>query len=167
MGMEKGKLMMVIIIALLVILLGAVVGVSIYVMNLINSQTTIADVVNAQSQIATSLSIDEKASMSLGDAIVTNLATGADGRKHFISVNGYIAYDIRDKKASDTFATKLTNNIHIARSIALACIISSTYEDLRDPDGMSILADRITRRLQEEFETNLIVDVYLSDFLLQ
>jgi flagellar basal body-associated protein FliL len=167
--MEKSKLMMIVIIALLVLLLATVVGVSFYIMGLVNSQEALDP--NAPPQAARALSLEEQQVVSLGEPIVTNLArdpnAGPRDRGRMIRISVLFSYDITDSKLAAELAAKIDANLHIARSIALACIISSTYEDLSDAEGMANLADKIKIRLQEEFETSLIVSVYFDDWLLQ
>jgi flagellar basal body-associated protein FliL len=164
--MERSKLMMIIIIALLVLLLGTVVGVSVYVMNMIRSQTSLVE--SADNPIAQRWSLEDTTSIQLGDTpIVTNLARSESGGNHFIRVSAWVGFLNTEKKASDTLAATLEDNIHIARSIALACIKGSTYEELSDPEGKVNLENKILLRLQEEFESNLIVFVSMDDYLLQ
>jgi flagellar basal body-associated protein FliL len=159
--MEKNKLMMIIIIALLVLLLGTVGAVSFYVLNLVRSQPD----PDAPSQIARGVTLDEIESISLGE-FVTNLAKTEQNKDRLIRISLSLAYDKTDKKASEALVEKINQHHHIARSIALACILSSTYDELIIPDGLANLADKIRVRLQEEFESNLIVDVYIDDWLL-
>jgi flagellar basal body-associated protein FliL len=166
--MEKSKLMMIIIMALLVLLLGTVGGVSFYVMNMIRNQPSLADAGSAAQQVARNLSIDEMETISLGDTMLTNLARSEGSRQnHYLRASGFIAYDATDRKEAEALAARINENIQFARSIALACIWGSTYEELSETDGPAILADRIRIRLQEEFESNLIVRVYFEDWLLQ
>ena len=112
--------------------------------------------------------MEEITLVSVGDSILTNLAVGADGSgKHYASVEVTIGYDNTQKKVSEEFGALLHEYMPVARSVVLACLYSSTYEELRDPDGPAVLADLIKRRLQEEFSTKLIVAVYLDNWLWQ
>jgi flagellar basal body-associated protein FliL len=165
--MEKGKLMMVIIIVLLVVLLGTVLAVSFYVMNLVSKQAE-ASGLNPQSEYAGKvLTQDEITKVTLGDAITTNLAKGPDNKDHVAKLRVVIGYDNTVKEESAAFEATINANLEYARAVALACIYSSTFEELSNPDGMANLANKIKEQLQDAFKTNLIVDVYFSERTLQ
>lgn len=167
--MEKGKLMMIIIILLLVVLLGTVVGVSFYVMSLVKNQAAATDVQSTSSNehVVKNLSQSEITKISLGDAIVTNLIDSPNGTAHFAKMKVLVGYDNTVKTDSEAFATMLTNDLTFARSIALACIRNYTYEDLNASGGDAVLANDIKEKMQDQFNTTLIVDVYFDDWLLQ
>jgi len=162
--MEKNKLMMIVIIILLIVLLGTVVAVSMYVLNIMKSQPTTGG--NNIPQVSQGLTRDEITMISLGDPILTNLQVSEDGKTHNARITIEIGYDNTKATDSDALANMLNNQIKYARSIALACIYSKTFEELSKPDGMETLADEIKKRLQDEFLTTLIVDVNISDHIL-
>lgn len=166
--MEKSKVMMIIIIVLLVALLGTVVGVAFYIMNMVrNTQTTPNEYTATTDHITKHLKPEEITKVSLGDSILTNLAKGEDGKSYIARIKVLVGYDNTVKKESDAFAEVLTNNMEFMRSIALSCLRNSTYEDLTSDGGESALADRIKTMLQSEFDTTLIVNVYFDDWLIQ
>jgi flagellar basal body-associated protein FliL len=163
--MDKSKQMMIIIIALLVLLLGTVVGVAVYVVSIVNSPSIGADAVVPDRE---SITRDEVTSVPLGsEPIVTNIPSTTGTRSRFIRVNGWVGYDNTQAKLSDEFGELLNDNIHFARSIMLACVKASTYEELNTPDGLMNLESKILTRLQQEFESSLIVEVRIDDFVLQ
>lgn len=166
--MEKGKFMMIIIIVLLVVLLGTVVGVSFYVLNLVKNQAALSGDGDANaSQVVRNLNIEETTSFSLGNSITTNLADSVDGSAHIAKIGVLIGYDNSVKDASAAFAETLTAQTDYARSIALACIRKYTYEELNAEDGQAVLSEDIKTKLQDEFNTTLIVKVSFDDWFLQ
>lgn len=168
--MEKSKFMMIVIIVLLVVLLGTVVGVSFYVLNVVKNQPEASSdgtVTGAQDRITKSLYIEEITTVSLGSAITTNLADSPNGEGHIAKVAVSVGYDNTQEKVSEDFAVTFGANTVVARAVALACIHKYTYEDLNTDDGPSMLADDIKKKLQEEFNTTLIVSVVFDEWLLQ
>jgi len=165
--MGKDKLMMIIIIALLVIILGTVAGVSVYLINLMNKQANGEATGDETIAAVIALKPDEMTPVVLGDEILTNLAKGPENKQRILKAQVVLRYDNTQGKASTDFATLLEINVDVARSIALACMRSQTGEVLETPEGQDDLAVLIKTRLQEEFHTTLIVDVMFRNWLLQ
>ena len=163
--MEKNKFMMIIIIVLLVVLLGVVAGFSVFVIN--GGLNPSAQEQVTREQPVKVLGFDDIVRVSLGEPITTNLAVGETGGKHVARLGVLIAYDNTQGKVSTAFAELLDRNMEYARSLVLACIYASTYEELSGPDGMATLERTIKERLLDEFETSLIVDVNISERVLQ
>jgi flagellar basal body-associated protein FliL len=161
--MEKGRLMMIIIIVLLVVLLGTVAAVSIYVLNLINTNNeAIADgsaAITEQKKIP----IENMVEVPLGDSFTTNLQPSADGSEHNVRIRVNLRYDKTDEEAATAFGDLLAANMNMARYIALNCIADRTKEDINDSDRLAMLGDEIKEKLQIEFNTSLIQDVYFDD----
>ncbi|MDR1663305.1 MAG: flagellar basal body-associated FliL family protein [Clostridiales bacterium] len=168
--MEKGKLMMIIIIALLVLLLGTVIGVTLYVTSLVNSRLIETNGSNAgtDSQIVKKLERSEITPLSLGEPFQLNLQKGTDGKDHFIGISVSVGYDNTQKDDSTALGELLANDVFKVRSIVSACIYSKTYDDLRyNSNGLSDLSAEILGRLQEEYNTSLIYEVILGDPFFQ
>jgi flagellar basal body-associated protein FliL len=160
--MEKGRLMMIIIIVLLVVLLGTVTAVSIYVLNLINSNNqAIADGSAAITEQKT-LDINDMTEVPIG-TITTNLLPGADGEAHSVRIEVNLRYDKTNEEEATAFGELLAANMNIARWISLSCISDRTKEDIDDIDRLAMLGDEIKDKLQVEFKSELIQDVYFSD----
>ena len=165
--MEKNKFMMIIIIVLLVAMMGTIVGVSLYVLNLIQNQAQEAEAEGAREpQVIRKLTIDEITQIDIGE-IKTNLQKGADGKAHFVVFTLVIGYDNTQDAESTNIGTILNDNLTRVRSIALAAAYSKAYNDFDNPDGINILASEIKDNLQELFESSLIADVYIYEFLRQ
>ena len=166
--MEKSKLLMIIIIALLVLLLGTIVGVSMYALRLFNEVGTgDGSGVASGPQVVRILNREDISIVSLGDPITTNLQSGADGRARFAVVSVNVGYDNSVRNESDAFGQLLESQIPLARSVALRCLYGKTFDELRDPDGIAELENEILEMLQQEFNTSLIVEVTLSDYTFQ
>jgi len=164
--MGKNNVMMVIIIVLLVVLLATVGGVTFYIMQLIqNTSITGGEDNNVPAGYRRPLKPDEITKVSLGDSITT-IMIGEDDNSHTIRISVMIGYDNTDKKASPEFEKTFKENLEFAKSIALTCIRNFTYEELMERGGDSRLADTIKTKLQDEFYTTLIVDVYFSEWLI-
>lgn len=164
--MEKNKVMMIVIIALLVILLGAIVTVGIFTFKLLNSDDEgVPNRVYAK-EVAT-LSVDQIDTIHITDAIATNLARGTDGLDHIIKAEISIGIVNTDKKRSQAVKKSIEDNEVIVRDICIGILRSKTYQEASRPDGKDILSEEILEVLQQEFSTNLIVAVYFSDYVAQ
>ena len=164
--MEKNKFMMIIIIALLVLMMGTIVGVSLYILNLVNNQTQEADGTSRDPQAVKKLKVEEKTEISLGDPLSTNLQKGADGKDRFVKFSVSVYYDNTQKKESDDLYNILFLNVNKMRSIALNAAFNKTADELNHPDGFVLLANEIKDSLQSTFETNLIVEVDITEHLV-
>ncbi len=162
-GVDKNRIMMILILVLLVVLLGTIVGVSFYAMKILNA--------GAQAQQkpveVSRLSVDEIDTVSMGDPISTNLKSTGDDKEHVARMSISVGIDNTDKKKSPATLQKVQDKIVVARDIALSTIMNTTYDDLMRPDGYDILKNQILAKLQETFNDNLIVEVYISDTYVQ
>lgn len=165
--MEKNKLMMIIIIVLLVVLLASVGVVSVFAFRMITANGS--EVEENTPKPVVVLPIDKIWTYNLEDKISTNLTPGEDGsNKHVISVG--VTIGVNGSNAKDKAYTALIELIptkdKVIASEALNVIRKKTYEELNTPEGQEILQDEILTRLQEVFDTNLIVTVYLYSMAL-
>ena len=164
--MDKSKLMMTIIIALLVLLLGTVVGVTLYLINFVG--TGDGDAAIGYRPPTNVLTIMDLEPIVLGDGIiVTNLATGADGRARMIRANVVANIDTtRDAAEYEEFVREFTHRISSARGLAVTIFNGLTYDQVRTPEGQAMVAEMIRNTLQEAFNTNLIVSIVFDEWVL-
>ena len=165
--MDKSKLMMIIIIALLVILLGTVIAVTVFLIGTVGGdggeQPPLVVAALPQQQ----LSISELEPINLGDSpIATHLAYGADGRARQVRAEVIIGIDPRDEDAFEEFMSNFGPRVRFARSIAITIFNGLTYEQVRTPEGQAMVAEMIRDSLQEAFNTNLIVAVSFSEWVV-
>jgi len=158
--LDKSKPLMITIIALLVILLGAISFASFYFVRTMEKNASGAS--NTLTQ-ATHLSVDQIEKVSLSSPISTNLLNGKDGVEHYVKINLSVGVNNTDKKESPRMLSSLKSNEMVVRDIVLAILRNQTYEELTNPDGQDLLKDNIKTQLQDEFKSNLIVQVYISD----
>jgi flagellar basal body-associated protein FliL len=156
--------MLIIIVVLLVVLLVAAgVGVFFFIR-----------ASNAQDQMEveppiTAIQLDEEDifDIPLGGAIRTNLARSLDGSAHVISIELSIGINNTVRRESDAMIALVTDKERIVRNVALGVIRRRTIQELERPDGLELLERDILNKLQEQFNTNLIVRVIGSDMFLQ
>ncbi len=162
--MEKSKIMFIVIIALLVILIGIIGFISFKAFSMLNADPAAEE--NATQQTSY-VSIADIQTVPLSSPISTNLKTGPSGLEYSIRVSVAIGVNTTDQENSPALITLLTEKEPIVRDICLSVITNMTYEELKAGDSQAILSKAILLRLQEEFETNLIYDVYVSDIYIQ
>lgn len=157
--MEKNKLLMIIIIVLLLLILGVSVGFSVYTLTLFN---------NTKNQSAmtpidpSALDPENITTYTVKDTFKTNLLKGSDNKDHLISVDISFAVTNVDKEASDTLLATLEANEPMIKSNILTVIRNRTAEELSGSDAPDVLGGHILKKLQEVFNTNLIVEVFVS-----
>lgn len=158
--MDKNKIMMIIIIALLVVLLGSIIGVFFMFRSYVNTNAVpeeeiVAELPEVKYQDLTLVSIP---------SISTNLATGEDGLTHTAKVE--LAYSVvtTEEESADMIAL-LAEKEKVIQSIVLETIRSKTYEEMMRTDTQQQLEDEILKKLQDAFETNLIYSVFIYDII--
>ena len=165
--MEKGKTMMIVIIALLVLLLGTVIAVSIMLIGSFGDGTAVE--VDQPAQTIRDFSIGDLETISLGASFSTNLAVDpADGvTTHIVRTDVFIAIDTRGDAAE---LTTLRNNLSLrnamARSVVINTFLEMTFTDIRSPEGKAAVSEIILDRLQDLFESNLIVLVSFENWIV-
>ncbi|MCL2707482.1 MAG: flagellar basal body-associated FliL family protein [Defluviitaleaceae bacterium] len=167
--MEKNKFMLVIILAVLVLMLGTIIGVSLYVLNIMQNQALEAeDTGNRNPQAIRKLAVEEKTPIELGEPLQTNLKTDDDGKSRYIQMLVTVEVDNTQGKESEAVITLINRYLYVARSITFNLVRNRTYADVQDnPDGVSLLEREILEALRDEFESNLIVGVVISDYIMQ
>lgn len=162
--MEKNKILMIVIIVLLVVLLGAIIFLGITIGNIVKTNESESNRGTVTRDVPVSL--DELAIVPLDSAINTNLKTGTDGVSHMASVSLSVGAIKTNKKESPKIIESLTLNADVVKDICLSAIRAKTFEELRRQDGQDVLRNEILIRLREEFQTNLIYTVYITDMYL-
>lgn len=157
--MERNKILMIVIIALLVILLGAMVFIGIQVVAMATGGGGDAVVLDGP---APALSVEELTLVEMSAPIATNLRIGESGRSHLISTRFSVAIDNTQGRDSQNIVDLMTASDSITRSIALHAVRSRTFEELSHPDAMSILEQDILENLRREFNSNLIHRVFIA-----
>jgi flagellar basal body-associated protein FliL len=159
---EKNKLMLIIIIVLLLVLLGTIVGVSIYTFSAVKNPE-----INHAAELpegAAHLAQDQITTFKIAEPFKTNLLKGADGQEHVISVLVSFAISNVDEKANTELTEIITNSTELTKSKILKIIRDKTYEDLSQGGAsQEMLATDLLSVLQETFETNLITEVFVSE----
>ena len=166
--MEKGKMMMTVIIALLVLLLGTVIAVSIMLIGSLGDGVAL----DPDTGVTTvrDFRVGDLETISLGARINTNLAVDpADGvTTHMVSTDVFVAIDTTGDTAElNALRNNLTLRNAMARSVVISTFFESTFTDIRSPEGKAAVAEIILDRLQDLFESNLIVIVSFENWMVQ
>ena len=165
--MEKGNLMMIVIIVLLVALLGTVVGVTFYAFNMVQQMEAAGQGLGDWDRTPRELRIDQINRVLVGDAIITNLASDAGGSSGTARIQVVVGYDNTQGRESDNIARQITEQLTTIRTIALEAIQNSTYQELTARDAMANLGADILLSLQNQFMTNMIVEVRFNEWIVQ
>ncbi len=159
--MEKNKVMLIVIIVLLVLLLGTIVGVTFYAVNVFNSPAEEEAVEQVEA-----IQQEDLRLITIADPIYTNLLVGEDNEEHVARISISIGVNgIEDD--SETFIAMLTEKEVIIKDVVNGILRNKTYEELKKVEGKEILKDEILDKLRKEFDSNLIVTVYMHDIFLQ
>lgn len=159
---NKNKVMMMVIIVLLVILIGFVIGIGVVMLRL---QSAAASQPQFVPGVHGSVSPEEITTVSLSAPIQTNLRRGADNLERFIRLSLSIGIH-NGQPGYDEFISMLRAREDILRDISLGVIQGRTAEELQRPDGRDGLAQELLERFQNEFQTNLIVRVFVTEWAL-
>lgn len=158
--MEKNKLMMIVIIVLLVVLLGTIVGISFYVLNVMQNpeetEITPPPVKEVQWEDLTTFSVGE----------ITRNLLPEDDKNHILKAT----YSFEINTTDDTeglFMATLNNKIDMVRSIINSVVGNITYTEVRSVNGMDRLKEQILEKVRETFQTNLIWDMNISSIYYQ
>ncbi len=109
----------------------------------------------------------ELTEVSMGDAIMTNIAMGEDAVQHFAKIKVSLGVDASDKKVYEVFNNAVTNQAASMRNELIAVIGEQTFTMLRANDGKTKLADEIVARLNQLLGTDIIYDVYYEEYFVQ
>lgn len=159
--MEKNKIMMIAIMVLLVVLL-VTIGVGFF----ITLKNLNAGAASSEEEERVVVQEDIKL-LKLEDSIYTNLRKGIDGKDHIIKVSLSLGIDNTKEKQATEFIETLIEKEVIVMDVAIGVLRNKTYEELQKSDTQEVLREEILSKLQQEFNSNLIVNVYMSDLFLQ
>jgi len=157
------KVMMIVIIALLVVLIGAVGFVAVYGMRVLQESSQPAESPPASS-VARPLSQREIALVKFTDRITANLKQGADGRARAANVLLSLEIDNTDKESEEIIAL-LKDREPVIRDIVFNILRTMTMDELVEVDaydGIEELKARVLNAIKIEFATNLIVNVRIE-----
>ena len=164
--MEKSNLMMIVIIVLLVALLGTVVAVTVFALSAVQEIGASVHADDSWDRTPRTLLPTQIGRISIGDAISTNLAADAASPSRHIRVNMSVGYDNTQGRESEEMADMLAEQMDYIRSIILESLRARTYSEISARDGTQLLQDEILLALQHRFQTNMIVGVYITDWLV-
>ncbi|MCL1843924.1 MAG: hypothetical protein FWF79_08930 [Defluviitaleaceae bacterium] len=161
--MDKSKMMMIIIIALLVLLLGTVVGVAVHLVFMGGDDVTVWNE-PGQPGVVQPIRPADVYGISL-ERITTSLAPGPGGRVDSIIVEPYVGLDGRvDEEELNAFINEFNRGINLARAEAIRVFLALEFDEIRTNEGRDAAAEILKNRLQELFESNLIVKVSFPEW---
>ncbi|MCL2386696.1 MAG: flagellar basal body-associated FliL family protein [Defluviitaleaceae bacterium] len=161
--MDKSKMMLVIIIALLVLLLGTVVGVGLVLFRMADGGSENFREPRPPGVEAAPRPGDIR-TVSLGQ-MTANLALGPGGRSDNVIVEIDVGLNaLADPSELEDFYAVFTRQTALARAVALDVFVSRTYEETRSLEGRRETQEIMKRELQDAFDSNLIVTVTFSHF---
>lgn len=163
--MEKSNLMMIVIIVLLVALLGTVAGVTVYAFNMIRAMENVQHP-DHWDRTPRELHPDEIGRVVAGDSILTNLSTEGGASSAVARIQVVVGFDSTQGRESDEMEELIMENMLYIRTTALDAIGSRTYQQISAPGGRDELAAELLQRFQDDFRTNMIVDISFYDWII-
>lgn len=154
------KKFMIIIVLLLVVLIGGVATLGYVVMKKPADDKETLDVNNADE-----LKPKDINTIKFKDSITTNLERTETGKtNHMIQLNFSVGVDNTKKKDSKEISTLITEKEDIIKHNVISLISKRTYDDMMKSDAKEQFISELLQKLQEEFNTNLIVSIYINDW---
>jgi flagellar basal body-associated protein FliL len=163
--MDKGKVMMTVIIVLLVLLLVAVVGVSIFLVNSINTEQVTTGNGERPTITGDLPPTRDIQLVTLGTNLTLNLATSPNGHRGSARISVEVGLDGRQAEWEST-RDQIVRQESMARQVVIGVFQSLTVEELRSPEGKANASEIIMRQLQDLFESHLIVSVVFGEWTL-
>ena len=160
----RNKGMIIVIIVLLVVLMAAA-GLGVYFF--VSSSDAQQDMEIGLPATHLHLSEEEIFDIDLNGPIRTNLAKSIDGSPHFITIELSVGINNTAAKESNAIIDLITEKEQVVRNVALTVIRKKTIQELERPDGLEILENDILAKLQEQFNSNLIIRVIGSEMMVQ
>ena len=105
--------------------------------------------------------------ISMGDAIMTNIAISEDEIQHFAKIKISLGISDNNKKAYEAFNEALTSKAASIKNELIDVIGEQTYSMLKSTDGKTKLADEIIVRLNKLLNTDVINEVYYEEYFVQ
>ena len=156
------KKMLVLIIVLLLILIGVIVAVAVFVLGALNNAND-PNIVDLPSPIITT--VEDITHIPLSSHISTNLLVGPDGRDTMVMFDFTVGIN-HTVDGGEDMVELVTASEPVTRSIALSVLRDMTSAELNARGGSQIATAEILRRMQEEFRTNLITEIFLVNILI-
>jgi len=104
----------------------------------------------------------------LGETIITNLLAGPDGRAGGVRVGVVASINSTiDENELEAFVTAFNARMGAARNVVVDVFNGLTFDEVRTPEWRRAAQEEIRIRLQETFETTLIVQVQFSEWTVQ
>jgi len=161
--LDKNKLFMIIIIGLLVVLLGFVGWFIMFGMPKLSGEPEVVYLTPAPEKILTAQDITTH---DLSNSLKSNLAVGADGKKHFIQVELSVGID-KTAKDQAKILTAVQENESLIRDFAVGILLTKTYEEMETSEGREAFRKELLARIQTEFATETIVNVNMPFYVTQ
>lgn len=163
--MEKNRIMFIIIIVLLVVLLFTIAGVSFYAIRMFSPASQDDRPVTAEE--VPRLTASQITTLDLSAPLSTNLLTSDDGADHVIKISLGIGLNNTDEKEFTAIQTLLTENETVSKDLILGILRNKTYEELKKHDGQETLKEEIRTALQDYYQSNVIVQISVSEIIMQ
>lgn len=166
--MDKSKVMLFVIIGLLVVLIGTVVGVTIFLIGMVGNGDQEGFTQPTPPLLEVQMGVMELEEIPLGEVMTTNLASGPDGRAGQVRAGVVVNVDGRGDEAEfNNFVLAFNARMGTARAVVIDVFSTTTFDDIRTLEGRGAAAEEIRLRLAETFETNLISQVHFSEWFVQ
>jgi len=156
---EKNKKFMFVIIFLLVVLLATVVGVAIMALNMITSPQEPSTTIMADPG---GVDFVDSRLINLTSPMTINLLPSPDGTPHAVNINVSIALDTRDRADADLIEL-IAGSEAIIRDAVNYVVSNKRIDQISGSVNQDILKEGIIQRLQSEFRTNIIHNVFFWD----
>ncbi|MCL1936554.1 MAG: flagellar basal body-associated FliL family protein [Defluviitaleaceae bacterium] len=162
---QNNKKMMGLIIGLLLVLIAVVVAASIYIIGFLgNGGAAGGNSGNIQDIILTTANIDDITFVPISHPINTNLLPDSNGRDAVVTL--FFSIGINNTSENSGEMIRIISSAEpVIRNIGLSVIRDMTAFEVNSREGHLIISNEILRRLQQEFGTNLITNVYIMDLM--
>ena len=164
--MERNKVMMIVIIVLLVVLLGAIVGISLYVLNTVQNEQE--EIPSMTPPPALEVAVEDLKFVEVPSSS-TNLFVGADGKSHNVRATFGIGLnstldEVDNDHPDGAFYDLFNEKIGIAQDIILSTLRHTTYEETREAVFEDKIKEEILTKLRDKFQSVIIWEVNIIDF---
>lgn len=154
---NKFKIFVIVAIAVLAL---AIAGSTFLVFTVMNNNNVSTEVVAEQQE-------PQLKSVSLGDAILTNITKESGNVQHYAKIKVTIGVNAADEEAFTELTTAIEEKTASVRSELITTIGEQTYSMLNDVNGKEKLADEIISRLNTLLDTDLVHEVYYEEYFIQ
>ena len=162
---NKGSKMLLLLTFLMVLLIGAVVGVGAWLITNMNSDNSGG---TGQITIGTGpVAVADLEFVQISMPINTNLLTGPDGNPRRISFDFSVAVDASQGSASTEIIRLLREAEPVTRTIAISILRDMTIDQVNSQGGEAQIRRAILDRIISEFGSNLIQDIHVIQIIAQ